>query len=144
VWDLGSGAGRDVCFLAEEAKSLSMDRYKFVGIDNHKGSTTRCLPFWKHRQVEEYAEARNINLNKLPLVQSELENNNIACLYAVRFWNAKLVSFLANDAELSRGTIFALSHFCKPYIGAPWEFDHPKVFKIEMNRCWLLLLCASH
>jgi hypothetical protein len=24
------------------------------------------------------------------------------------------------------GTLFALSHFCKPYSGAPWDFDHPK------------------
>ena len=131
VWDLGSGAGRDVCFLAEQAKSSDMDCYKFVGIDNHKGSVKRCLPFWKHRQVEEYTEARNIHLNKVTLVKNELKNCNVACLYAVRFWNAKLVSCIANDDEddddIASGTLFAVSHFCKPYPGAPWDFDHPKV-----------------
>jgi len=127
VWDLGSGAGRDACFLAEHAKALGMNHYRFVGIDNHKGSMKRCLPFWKHRHVDNYTEARNMNLNKIDCVREEMKGRSIVCLYAVRFWNAKMVTFIANDAELLSGTLFAMSHFCKPYPGAPWDFDHPKV-----------------
>jgi hypothetical protein len=137
ICDLGSGAGRDVCFLAEQAKASNMDCYKFVGIDNHKGSMKRCLPFWKHRQVEEYTEARNLNLNKVAQVQDEWKNCNVACLYAVRFWNVKLVTCIANDEMLLPGTLFALSHFCKPYSGAPWDFDHPKacmyIYSMEID-----------
>jgi hypothetical protein len=130
VWDLGSGAGRDVCFLAEQSKAAKMNRFKFVGIDNHKGSMKRCLPFWKYRQVEEYTEARNMNLNKVNIVREELNGRTVVCLYAVRFWNAKLVKFIANDTkQLQAGTLFAMSHFCKPYPGAPWNFDHPKVHR---------------
>lgn len=127
VWDLGSGAGRDVCFLAEQAKASGKQHYTFVGIDNHKGSVKRCLPFWKHRHVEDYTEARNLNLNKIPLVEDEMTNQTVVCLYAVRFWNEKLVKCIAANGELKPGTLFGVSHFCKPYPGAPWDFDHPKV-----------------
>ena len=134
VWDLGSGAGRDVCFLAENAKALGMSYYSFIGIDNHKGSTKRCLPFWKHRHVEDYTEARNINLNKIASVEEEMNGRSIVCLYAVRFWNPKLVKFIANRPELPSGAVFAVSHFCKPHPGAPWDFKHPKVCKTFVSK----------
>jgi hypothetical protein len=127
IWDLGSGAGRDVCFLAEHAKASGIDSYQFVGIDHHKASAKRCLPFWKHRHVQDRTEARNVDLSKLDRVQEAMNGRDIACLYAVRFWNAKLDHFIATNAQLKTGTLFAMSHFCKPYPGAPWDFDHPKV-----------------
>lgn len=127
VWDLGSGAGRDVCFLAENSKSLGIDSYRFVGIDHHKASAKRCLPFWFHRHIEDRTEARSVDLSKIDRVQKEIEGRDIACLYAVRFWNAKLIQFIADNTTLAQGTLFAMSHFCKPYPGAPWNFDHPKV-----------------
>jgi hypothetical protein len=45
-----------------------------------------------------------------------------AVLFAVRFWKPELVKEIAADKSVH---IFALSHFCKPYSGAPWNFEHP-------------------
>lgn len=143
IWDMGSGAGRDVCFLAEHAKASGIDSYQFVGIDHHKASAKRCLPFWKHRHVEDRIEARNVDLSKTDRVEEAMNGRKVACVYAVRFWNAKLVQFIANRAKLEGGTVFAMSHFCKPYPGAPWDFDHPKVRmsckSSDRNNCWVRL-----
>lgn len=129
IWDLGSGAGRDACFLAEQIKLLGHAIPVVVGIDNHKASAKRCEPFWKNRHVDSHARALNLNLNKIELVENELSMKEriVLCFYAVRFWNRKLVTFLAESDKLESGTIFAMSHFCKPHAGASWDFDHPKV-----------------
>ena len=241
VWDLGSGAGRDVCYLAEELKyhlHLSLQRESgkstnmnmknihynqndtdvdytstiptprkattasklvklcIVGIDNHKGSARRCMPLWKHRGVGHITKSLLLDLNKITLFRNELnmslsiddnvrlnlehydnmkeggdeeENGGIDCLYAIRFLNRKLVTYIANanssqqqyedstthheyicrdysrvknqrchsnetiptssiqPLRLKRGTLFAMSHFCKACDGASWNFDHPKV-----------------
>ena len=130
VWDLGCGSGRDVCFLAEQSKALGIDHsYRFVGIDHHKASAKRCLPFWLHRNVGDRTQVRNVDLRKMDRVQNEMRmaRSNVVCLYAVRFWNAKLIQCIANTTLLGKGTLFAMSHFCKPYPCAPWNFDHPKV-----------------
>lgn len=130
IWDLGCGAGRDVCYLAEQMESLDDDSIKnvlIVGIDNHKGSARRCEPLWKNRNVSQRAKTFNLNLNKLATVQQHI-GSHVLCLYAVRFLNRKLVSYIANECDnFLSGTIFAMSHFCKPFQGAPWEFSHPKV-----------------
>jgi hypothetical protein len=127
IWDLGSGAGRDVCFLAEKIKGTGLSNCSILGIDNHKASAKRCEPFWQHRQIEELAQAKNLNLNKLELVEEELKGSSVVCTYAVRFLNRKLLAFLANHSNLKPGSLFAMSHFCKPYAGSAWNFDHPKV-----------------
>jgi len=91
VWDLGSGAGRDVCFLAEELKfhilsskvmqqkqesssSSHAEIIRFVGIDNHKGSARRCLPLWKRRHVGHMTEARLVDLNNIELFHDYIVN----------------------------------------------------------------------
>jgi hypothetical protein len=127
MWDLGSGAGRDVCFLAEKIKVSGLSKCSILGIDNHKASAKRCKPFWQHRQIDDLAQAKNINLNKLELVEQELKESTVVCTYAVRFLNRKLLAYLANDSNLKPGSLFAMSHFCKPCAGSPWNFDHPKV-----------------
>lgn len=130
IWDLGSGAGRDACFLAEQIKALSGlegPRYRVVGIDHHKGSAKRCLPLWKHRQVDDCTRALNIDLRKMDQVQHELsQQQHVLCLYAVRFYHPPILHYLAKDAPLAADTLFAMSHFCKPHPGARWDFDHPK------------------
>ena len=171
VLDLGSGAGRDVCYLAEELKEYqSTQKQKqisnsihIIGIDNHKGSAKRCLPLWKNRRVGDITNSVLLDLNKLHQVRSKLmdtskllskpmkQQSEIICLYAIRFLNRKLLSYIANSTihtemdsiesnstsksavhsppqplVLPIGTIFAMSHFCKPKDGAPWDFDHPK------------------
>ena len=42
VIDLGSGAGRDVAYLAER-----LPQARVYGVDNHKGAGRRCLPLWR-------------------------------------------------------------------------------------------------
>lgn len=133
IWDLGSGAGRDACFLAEKIKALSLKHCSVIGIDNHKGSAKRCEPFWKHRQVAELTRAENLNLNKMELVEQQLKGGTVVCFNAVRFLNRKLNVFLAGYSDLKPGTLFAVSHFCKPYPGASWDFDHPKVSLILLE-----------
>mmetsp|Transcript_8235 Transcript_8235/g.17886 ORF Transcript_8235/g.17886 Transcript_8235/m.17886 type:complete len:342 (+) Transcript_8235:3510-4535(+) len=68
VWDLGCGAGRDICFLGEEVLRWSLSTIStiaaskttmennlmktsvhFVGWDIHKGSAKRFLPLWQQR-----------------------------------------------------------------------------------------------
>lgn len=191
VLDLGSGAGRDVCYLAEELKQYqctqksTKNSIHVIGIDNHKGSAKRCIPLWKNRRVDDITYSLLLDLNKLHQVRSTLmdttkllsqpmqQQSEIICLYAIRFLNRKLVSYIANStihAEtdsiesnsrakstihtppqppiLPIGTIFAMSHFCKPKDGAIWDFDHPKessvlerseLKKLFENKGWQVL-----
>ena len=172
VYDLGSGAGRDVCYLAEETKEfLSRQKcnrsLRFVGVDNHKGSARRCGPLWKSRGVEHLTGSCLLDLNRLKKVQEHFvgatqsnttvdrgRRQTVLCLYAVRFLNRKLLTYIASATnksdnagddnaatktsskqslhapppplELETGTVIAISHFCKPNAGAPWPFEHPK------------------
>jgi len=276
IWDLGSGAGRDVCFLAEELNYvlhqhqhqhqhqqkddqhqssststpstskltpiLTPLKLAIVGIDNHKGSSKRCIPLWKHRNVQDITHSLLLDLNKLKSLKESMlwyqkndimhmgmdmdmdmememekfnkdninhgsdnhdhdhddkngsttiastttnftnsenhvgirsrsatatrstncsnKNNNdgnsngVICLYAIRFLNRKLIHYIAHDGDnednedndkggigsicsedddalepmsFQKGTLFAMSHFCKSHDGAIWDFDHPKV-----------------
>jgi len=177
VIDLGSGAGRDICYLAEECKefqhSLLQQPHEkkcaksihFIGIDNHKGSARRCIPLWRNHGVDDITDAILLDLNKLRLVRdyfiSRLQSTQGTqhpgnlCIFAVRFLNRKLLSYIANSHTtaseamptiakappakslksaihlpplplvLPLGTVVAVSHFCKPE-GGDWNFDHPK------------------
>lgn len=180
VLDLGSGSGRDICYLAEEIKefqhlSLHENNHpnhcvrsvRFVGLDNHKGSAKRCMPLWKNRGVDDITDPLLLDLNKLHRVRdhfmnvSKLQskpvpNSKILCIFAIRFLNRRLLSYIANSQStddailpeaasasssaksksaihsppppvvLPLGTLLAISHFCKPHDGAAWNFDHPK------------------
>jgi len=93
VFDLGSGAGRDVCYLAEETKAFyhntilrqqAQEQNKsrqcnhfplhFVGVDNHKGSAKRCEPLWRNRGIDDITTSHLLNLNKLDLVNDCFTN----------------------------------------------------------------------
>jgi SAM-dependent methyltransferase len=177
VLDLGCGAGRDICYLAEELKEFqhslllrqqtqSTRSVHFVGIDNHKGSEKRCRPLWKNRGVDDMADSIALDLNKLHLVRDHMMDPtklqmqpdfipDILCIFAIRFLNRKLLSYIANSSVnyeplatnaattftrisknilhslppplvLPCGAVVAISHFCKPEEGASWNFDHPK------------------
>jgi hypothetical protein len=186
VLDLGSGAGRDICFLAEELKDWHQSTFhqkmtssttdgdtlsantqcpiQFVGIDNHKGSAKRCLPLWKYRGVQDITSSVSLNLEKLNEVadyfsstipffsSTDAASDTFLCIYAIRYLNRKLLALLAHSSykstrqinedtasqqqhfistnhtsiRLPKGTIIAISHFCKPSSSTIWEFDHPK------------------
>ena len=98
VWDLGCGAGRDVCYLAEEMKEIQYNSLllhakqqqqqgqgqhqknqftrsiHIVGVDNHKGSEKRCQLLWTNRNVHDVTESIIWDLNKLHLVRQLLMN----------------------------------------------------------------------
>jgi hypothetical protein len=161
IWDLGSGVGRDVAFLAEEllrhsSSATTTPLFRVVGLDQrYRQKTTgdhETLAFWKRRYCESVTECRCIDLNDIQSIETELlsgiqgavnddgtttaETRRVAavkCLYAVRYWNRalfELVAQLGRDRILEPGTIVAISQFGKPYIGALWEFAHPKVRSI--------------
>jgi len=90
---------------------------------------------------------------------------NTMCLFAIRFLNRKLLSYVAESRStdepitnnntsfntihspphplvLPVGTIFAMSHFCKPNEGASWNYDHPKESSV-LNR-WELKNLFEH
>ncbi|GFH43931.1 hypothetical protein CTEN210_00405 [Chaetoceros tenuissimus] len=129
IWDLGSGAGRDVCFLAEELKHISTNMSKnftIVGFDNHKGSAARSNPFWKNRGVADVTASKLLNLQHVHLLHDAIqEEKNLVCLYAVRFLNRTMLRFIASCTNIKG--IFAMSHFCKETKDSEWNFEHPNV-----------------
>lgn len=139
IWDMGSGAGRDVCFLAEEsmsnyiqARNLDPDCHaypiKFFGIDIHKGSQKICAPLWMRRGVDSCTEAKLIDLKKIETFHSSLleAKNDVILCYAIRYMNRNLLKYLvSNECALKAGALFAVSYFCKRE-GDDWPFNHPK------------------
>lgn len=130
IWDLASGAGRDVAFLAEELKAAQVPFHQVVGIDHRYNAKEQGIVngFWERREVGNLTSCIKMDLSTLEHgLKEELQNRNVVALLAVRFWKASLVAAVARNKEssLKSGTIFAISHFCKPYDGAPWEFAHP-------------------
>ena len=135
IWDLGSGAGRDVCFLAEELmcsvgtqeEEGFTSTIRVVGFDNHKGSPRRSAPLWKNRMVHDSTESRLVNLKKLELLEENIKKeSNLVCMYAIRYLNRRMLECIATQTALKAGCIFAISHFCKEE-GVEWNWDHPKV-----------------
>lgn len=133
VWDLGCGSGRDICFLAE---SLIQYPIRFVGIDNHIGSASRCLPFWERRLVQQQTHrsvttvTKNINLNKISSFQEYLTSASqgaLKMIYCVRYINRKLFHIIAHRSCLPSGFLFAVTHFCKETEGSKWDYEHPSV-----------------
>ena len=122
VLDLGSGAGRDICYLAEELKEFQHSllqqtgpqnqctkSIQFVGIDNHKGSAKRCVPLWKNRSVDDITHSYLLDLKKLHSVRDHFMDASkllppqkmtppeIICIFAIRYLNRKLLSYIANS-----------------------------------------------
>jgi hypothetical protein len=131
IYDLGSGAGRDMAFLSEELLSFHNQNYsaynaniRCIGIDNHKGSSRRCVPLWERRGVGSITESLHLNLKNLDELNIILKQSVPNCIYAVRYLNRPLLCYLAKI--LPHGTIFAMSHFCKTKPFQDWNFDHPR------------------
>jgi hypothetical protein len=130
VWDLASGAGRDVAFLAEEllaSRAKSQTPVKVVALDHRYNSkeTNIVTSFFERRQVAKSTECVQMDLSKWSTLQASLTQNcDVGTFFCVRFWKRSLVEELAK-AALPRLTLFAISHFCKPYVGAEWNFEHP-------------------
>jgi hypothetical protein len=130
VWDLASGAGRDVAFLAEEllaSRDNSQTSVKVVALDHRYNvkETNTVTSFFERRQVGQATKCVQMDLSQWSTLQDSLTQHcNVGAFFCVRFWKRSLVEELAK-AALSKGTLFAISHFCKPYVGAEWIFEHP-------------------
>ena len=130
IWDLASGAGRDVAFLAEELKAHG-NIYHVCGMDHRYNEREKNITqgFWNRRGLESVTKCIKIDLSTWdsavaalePAITSEL----VAALFCVRFWKPSLVSTIARSSKILPETIFGISHFCKAYEGASWDFDHP-------------------
>eukprot|EP00980_Cylindrotheca_fusiformis_P007966 scaffold1697_cov120-Cylindrotheca_fusiformis.AAC.48 len=133
IWDLASGAGRDVAFLAEELKTSSSSSTpsfrKVVGLDHrYNAKETRIVTdFWDRRGVGDTTECLKMDLSTFEGIEDTLmsSDRSVAALFAVRFWKPSLVEAICRSTKLKPGTLFGMSHFCKPFAGAPWNFAHP-------------------
>jgi hypothetical protein len=137
VWDLGSGAGRDLTFLAEELASTSKNNFEFVGLDHRYNQKEAGITnaFCERRGVAQTTSCKKLDCSKWELVKAEIENmKNLKALYAVRFWKPALFHAAATASDTFQpGTILAMSNFCKPYEGASWDFDNPNE-KVVLER----------
>lgn len=126
VWDLASGAGRDVAFLAEELTAAGMD-YTVKGFDHRYNSKESAITsgFWERRGVAAHTRCIKCDVSQWGNLQDDLLQDLPKAIFAVRFWKEDLVKSIARCKNLLPGTLFGLSHFCKPHKAAPWNFDHP-------------------
>ena len=152
VYDMASGAGRDVAFLAEEllCSSVSGDGGQFhvTAIDHRYNAKQSNIVqnFFERRNVREVTSVVKANLSKWEAMREILVSARIAnggadgssgddasshdikttdILYCVRFLVRPLIRALASCSLLRAGTIFAISHFCVAEVGSVWPFDHP-------------------
>ena len=155
IWDLGSGAGRDVCFLAQsiamwyhhqqqqqQQPQISADvdthivpQVRVIGIDQrYRGQDhiEQSRQFWTRSGVGTLTDAVYMDLQQVSefanrVVQHQQSSSTrIACFYAVRYWNRSLVEWIRWSPQLQPGTLFAMSQFGKAHVGQVWEFAHPK------------------
>jgi hypothetical protein len=126
VWDLASGAGRDVAFLAEELLGAG-NPFEVWGFDHryNEKETKITGSFLERRGVSHLTKCIKMDLSAWDAVTSVLPTKPVAAIFCVRFWKVELVTAIANCTALTSGTLFGLSHFCKPHAGASWNFDHP-------------------
>jgi hypothetical protein len=140
VWDLGSGVGRDVAFLARHLRLLAASSsdederrpsFRVIGLDQRyrprDAATFRA--FMRRQGVEDVTECRCVDLTVpkdrvSPFVSAMVEERP-ACIYAVRYWNRPL--FEEVNRLAAPGTVVAITHFAKPTEDADWPFAHPKV-----------------
>lgn len=144
VWDLASGAGRDAAFLAEDLLAAG-NPYVVWGFDHryNEKETKITGGFWERRGVGHLTKCVKMDLSTWAAITSVLPTNPVAAIFCVRFWKSDLVSAIAECPKLTPGTLFGLSHFCKPHEGAPWNFDHPSA-KTVLERTLLHDLFHGH
>jgi len=130
VWDFAAGAGRDTAFLAEELLAAGK-AYQIVAIDHryNEKETKIVNDFWDRRGIRNQTASIKLNLSNWNAIEntmaSVLTTKQCAAIFCVRFWKPDLVKAIAQSGSIYSGLLFGISHFCKPSVGAPWNFDHP-------------------
>jgi hypothetical protein len=130
VWDLAAGAGRDVAFLAEELLAVEKP-YQIFAIDHRYNEKQAKIvnDFCHRRGIQNQTTSIKLDLSHWATLEnamaSALSTKKVAAMFCVRFWKPDLVKAIAQSASIYSGVFFAISHFCKPSVGATWNFDHP-------------------
>ena len=161
VWDLGSGAGRDLIFLAEElfaSRSPLTSMLQLIGIDHryNEKETRITTEFCNRRGVSSVTRLLKLDCSKWDLIKKEIQtqhegtenelSNHVAVIYAVRFWKPALFEEIANCVDVNiikPGTIVAMSNFCKPNEGASWDFQNPNP-SVVLERSHLNAIFSKH
>jgi hypothetical protein len=117
IWDVGAGAGRDVCFLAEELQAAVPDEahcsFRVIGMDQRYRTDAAikvCQAFAERRQVSKQTGWRNCHLGQDHVIESLTDEIAISlrqpqpstrthCVYAVRYWNKPLVQALKSALD---------------------------------------------
>jgi len=131
VWDLAAGAGRDVAFLAEELLAAEKPHHVFAIDHRYNEKETKIVnDFWDRRGIRNHTTSIKLDLSRWETLEhamkTGLDNNQVAAMFCVRFWKPELVKAIAQSSSIYSGVLFGISHFCKPSVGAPWNFEHPK------------------
>ena len=139
-------AGEEECIQFWNRRGLKdVTRCALVQFGNtNQDNNHQDLQQWFRQQQQQQQQQRSR--------EGEEESRvRVLCIYMVRFWNQNLLEFLANYDDdcgdggdsallLEPGTLVAVSQFAKPYAGAPWPFEHPKVRSTIPNRTMFLSL----
>lgn len=126
IWDLGAGAGRDACFLAEQLQyeHIAIQRrpsFRVVAVDQRyqqrqqqqqqnpweaKVAARQTIQDFFHRRgVVNVTEIQAIQLNDIDRAiaiirqQHRSPDSKIGCFYAVRYWNRPLIERLVHDDD---------------------------------------------
>mmetsp|Transcript_26511 Transcript_26511/g.56811 ORF Transcript_26511/g.56811 Transcript_26511/m.56811 type:complete len:398 (+) Transcript_26511:116-1309(+) len=130
VWDLAAGAGRDVAFLAEELLAID-NKHQLVAVDHryNEKETNIVNEFWDRRGITNQTNSIKLNLSHWEPLEKAMESafmkKQVVAMFCVRFWKPDLIKAIARTSSIDAGVVFGISHFCKPSVGAPWNFDHP-------------------
>jgi hypothetical protein len=162
VWDLASGSGRDVAFLAEELQyfchqrltgdrnsrkdgECREDKCMVVGCDHRYNAreTAVVSSFWIRRRVDGCTRPLKVDLSQWSTLHQQIYMPTMLAMYCVRFWKPELVTAIASCDSIPTGVLFAISHFCKVAPGVQWDFDHPSQ-KTVLERNQLSGLFSSH
>jgi hypothetical protein len=98
VWDLASGSGRDVAFLAEEllaSREESQTPVKVVALDHRYNAKEANIvtSFFERRQVGQATKCAQMDLSQWSTLQDSLTQDcDVSAFFCVRFWKRSLVS----------------------------------------------------
>jgi hypothetical protein len=138
VCDLGSGAGRDISFLAEESKFRAAGggvgiieggeqqqqlqrKVRFHAVDYHKGCPKRCIPLWENRGVADCINLHSLDLRSVDgarewfdKLQSKFNNNHKSNTAAAADDDAEEVSSSSPSSPSSSSSSLVLV-YCVRY-----------------------------
>lgn len=127
IWDLGAGIGRDACFLGEMLSAVTSVQVTAVDQRYRNPDCNETTEFWRRRGSSATSCCRCLCLDirrEVDGLVDQLRDEQVDCVFAVRYWNRDLFSRLAHEGVVP---VIAVSQFGKSHDGATWSFSTPKV-----------------